>query len=410
MGAIGVLFFFAVAGATLKSDHPLRSGCGASDSVVANLPAGQQVEVRFALNGDGGACYKVAVEVDGKPLIGYVPAAALNRLDEFDAARRGGKAMNSPIIRRDTDAIVRNAVASRGSQHPASKATQLMEANQPREALEVLEKLLSINRKDPVVLALAGLASYRMDDLEHARLYWRESLDLEANPAIESMYRRLQRELAADKGSERTVGTRVELRYERGTVTTETARAMVESLDQELLRVSGQLGCPTSERIQAIVQSRQTYFSSTGAAGWSGGQYDGRIHIPIAEGQHIGAGTRRIFAHELTHACLHELGDWPGWLHEGLAQKLSGDVLSAADRARLKELAQKGALPKLERMAPGFGGMNAEQARLSYNLALAAADELMAGFGNIGLPNVMRNPSMLPRITEELDKRLGLSN
>jgi len=39
--------------------------------------------------------------------------------------------------------------------------------------------------------------------------------------------------------------------------------------------------------------------------------------------------TRQVFAHELVHACLANIGSWPAWLHEGLAQKLSGEPVSA---------------------------------------------------------------------------------
>jgi len=39
-----------------------------------------------------------------------------------------------------------------------------------------------------------------------------------------------------------------------------------------------------------------------------------------------------VIAHETTHACLTMLGEWPVWLQEGLAQKLSGEALAPAVR------------------------------------------------------------------------------
>ena len=46
------------------------------------------------------------------------------------------------------------------------------------------------------------------------------------------------------------------------------------------------------------------------------------------------ASMQRVFAHEVVHSCLANLGSWPPWLHEGLAQKMSGDQLRQASLVR----------------------------------------------------------------------------
>src|SRR6185369_16932074 len=104
-----------------------------------------------------------------------------------------------------------------------------------------------------------------------------------------------------------------------------SAREMLATLDQEFFRISGQLGCKAEEKIVAIAQSRSAYRKTTDAAEWNGGQFDGRIRVPVYDGQAMDASMRRALAHETTHACLSMLGKWPSWFHEGLAQRLSGD-------------------------------------------------------------------------------------
>jgi len=113
-------------------------------------------------------------------------------------------------------------------------------------------------------------------------------------------------------------------------------------------------------------------------------------------------------AHETTHACLAMLGEWPSWLHEGMAQKLSGQTLAPASRAELEQLAKAGQLPKLETLRQGWSGLDTQHARLAYSLALEAVDALYENFGNDGVRNLMRNPERLAIISAELDKRLGL--
>jgi hypothetical protein len=201
---------------------------------------------------------------------------------------------------------------------------------------------------------------------------------------------------------------RVVLRYEIGLIPVETARQMLGAIDQEYARIAAQLGCHPEERVIAIVQSRDAYRKTTDAAEWSGGQYDGRIRVPVAGGQGMDAGLRRILAHETTHACLSMLGRWPAWLQEGLAQKLSGETLAPAMVARIADMASKKQLPTLERLGQDWSRLDTSHAMVAYALSLAAVEIFCKDYAQYGLGNLLRNPERLAQVTAELDKRLGL--
>jgi hypothetical protein len=156
------------------------------------------------------------------------------------------------------------------------------------------------------------------------------------------------------------------------------------------------------------VQSPEAYRKATNAAEWSGGLYDGRIHVPLIEGAQFGPRTRRTFAHETVHACLANIGRFPAWLHEGLAQRLSGDTLPAAARQELQDKIRAGTVPKLEQMSQNWSNLSSQHARIAYNLALAAADALVENYASVGLRNVIRNPDLLAQATATIDKALGL--
>jgi hypothetical protein len=158
------------------------------------------------------------------------------------------------------------------------------------------------------------------------------------------------------------------------------------------------------------VQSWPAYRATTGAAEWSAGQFDGKIRIPVADSKAMDERTRKVFAHELVHACLANLGTWPSWLHEGLAQKLSGETTTPYMRNNLRVLMREKKVPRLENMSQSWSRLSAQHAAAAYALALAAADEFMDMYANFGIANVLRNPSMLPRVTAELDKRLFPEN
>jgi hypothetical protein len=294
----------------------------------------------------------------------------------------------------------------------AAHAAHLIETSQPAKALQVLEEVVK-KQRDPGLLALAGIAAWRSDDAKRALEYWRASIHLHPNSDLERLVRRVERETQADQSSQKIVGMRVLLRYDNSTIPVETARQMVGALDEEFGRVALNLGCPAEERIVAIAQSREAYRKGSDAAEWSGGQFDGRIRVPLSTGQSnvgqtLDASLRRVLAHEITHACLSMLGRWPAWLQEGLAQKLSGDTLDPALRRRITDMSRGGKLPRLSNLGQDWSRLDGEHARTAYALALAAVEILYETYHEDGVRNLIRNPERLAAITADLDKRLGL--
>ena len=407
MGALAALLSVALATHAVSVDqYPLRAGCSAEDRVIAHLGKGDRVEIRFALAGESGTCYKVTVHSGDKTLQGYVSAEAIADVEEFEQARRNAPSTNLPLVlRADTDTI-RKSVAGRGYQDPGAKAARLLDQNRPNEALQILEATLRANRGDAGLLSLAGYAAYRSDDMRQAMDYWQESLAMHPSPAVERLYKMAEREVREDKSGEKLVGMRFLLRYNRGQMDAATARQVVTTLDREFARVSAQLGCRAEERIVAIVQTPEEYRKTTDAAEWSGGQYTGRIRVAVLDQSRLGERTRRAFAHEIVHACLAGLGDYPVWLHEGLAQKLSGEVLTASQLARVKRLADAGQLPNLDNLSQTWSRMSTLHAAIAYNTALAAIDLFYQHYSGLGVRNLLRNPHMLPQITKDLDRRL----
>lgn len=403
---VSPVLIFLAALTIRQAETPLRSGCTASDGVVASLPAGTPVEIRFRL-ADGSDCIKIAAKNGAGEVIGYVSSSALTGLDGFEK-ERSSAGTAGPVPERQTLIIERSTSSGRGRDTEIERARDLLVANQPEQALELLEPAVQRYRTNPGVLLLAGLAAYRSDQLDAALGYWKQSLDLAPNASLTDMYGRVQREAAADPATERLVGMHIALRYTAQAVPMDAARAILGTLDQEYGRISAQLGCSSHERIVAIVLDRQTYLRSTGAAEWSGGWYDGRIHIAWAGEKTVGLEMRRGLAHELVHACLTSLGNnWPAWLQEGLAQKLSGDKLEPPVLQHLQQLAQAHQLPRLEELHPDWSRMSETEARQAYNLSLAGADALSNAYPSESLRNILRNPDSLPQVTRELDKKLG---
>src|SRR5690349_1103310 len=104
----GVLDAQTPVAVSVKEDNTvLRSGCAEDATVVQQLAAGNPIKLRFALSGEKVPCYKVAVEVGGRQIEGYLPATAIAGLDSFDKARKGA----AWVTVNEALAAVRNATS-----------------------------------------------------------------------------------------------------------------------------------------------------------------------------------------------------------------------------------------------------------------------------------------------------------
>ena len=402
--------------ATVKEDAKdgpvrLRSGCSSDASALTTLPAGAPVTIRYSISGESQPCYKISVEVAGKTLEGYLPASAIGGLEDFNQARRQAVWLDAATVVESIRSSAALPSLRGGSLQDADgvaqQAVNLIDASRPQKALELLQPQLKTHR-DPTLLAIAGVAAWRADDSKQALEYWRASLEIAPIPEVEKLYRQVERETKGDQSNDRLYGMRVLLRYESSTIPADTARQMTAVLDQQFARISSELGCSAEERVIAIVQSKDAYRKSTDTAEWNGGQFDGKIRVPIFDPRIVDSTLLRSLAHETTHACLTMLGHWPAWLQEGVAQKLSGDTLNAAQQKKLADLARQGKLPRLSNLKQDWSRMDAQHAAEAYALSLAAVELLWSDSGAAGVRNLLRNPDRLPQATAELDRRLGL--
>jgi hypothetical protein len=373
------------------------------------------VTIRSMMSGESTPCYKVAATIDGKTVEGYLDAGVIGGVEEFERARRDAEHLALGQVR---EAFHLSSVAAAGGGGAAGaqaarspeaalavQAMSLVDASQPQKALELLEPRLKKTR-DPDVLAVAGAAAWRADDTARALEYWRASLALQPNPQLEALYARLQSEAKNDRGSAKLVGMRVQLRYDSDTINADAARGILGTLDQEYGRITAELGCPGQERVLAVAQTREAYLKATQAAEWSGGQFDGRIHVPVSGAAGAGDELHRTLAHEMVHACLTMMGQWPLWLQEGIAQKLSGDELTAQARQKIGEAMRANKIPALTALGQDWSRLDAESAHTAYAESLAAIDVFYENYSGLGLRNLLRSPERVPQIAVDLDRLL----
>src|SRR5437660_12813276 len=130
---MAVLLSLVLMALAVKEDHAeLRAGCAVDSSVVATLPAGASLTIRFALAGGSTPCYKVASEIGGRTVEGYLPAGAIAGLEEFEKGRR-----EAPWL--ETAQVMSAIHTSEPLPSLAGQVMNLIDTSQPAKALALLE-------------------------------------------------------------------------------------------------------------------------------------------------------------------------------------------------------------------------------------------------------------------------------
>lgn len=434
----------------LSNDTPILKRCGEAVPVLALLPAGHEVTLRFAISGASKRCYAVWTRQGGVTFSGYVgrkdvkgAGAFEQTLRQASAARLVAEAIrtiripaNSIVaIERPEDsggelqAAVRLAIFELDAGRPSEverilakarppsqsreaallRAQALLQLTRPREALEIVRPALAAHPRDPDLLAVAGLSAYLADEPTAARSYLRESLEQSLNGGIETMLLKLEKEVEADESTQTAYGARFVLRYERSRLPPETSRRLLELFEAEANRISLELGCPLPSRQPVIVQSVESYRSATGTARWSAGHYDGRIRIAVPVQADAVPHVWQVFAHEYVHSCLARMARWPAWFHEGMAQRLSGETAQPADRILRLTLSSGAAMPSLSDLGDDWSRLSEERAVLAYAISRAAVDLLYEKLRPAGIRNLLANPGRLADLSAMVQSELAAS-
>jgi tetratricopeptide (TPR) repeat protein len=177
-----------------------------------------------------------------------------------------------------------------------------------------------------------------------------------------------------------------------GEASPDYAATVLRYLEEAYRDVVSRLGVAPAEPTGVVLYGKAAYLAahqhrfSFPTVGF----FDGRIHV--ASAAHPAGELRSLLFHEFTHAVFAERtgGDRPFWLNEGLAElaervsRGEGGV-SSSERASLRRRIDAGDWIPLERLAPGFGGLDEAAARVAYLEATAAAAWVESHAGGAGI-------------------------
>lgn len=154
-------------------------------------------------------------------------------------------------------------------------------------------------------------------------------------------------------------------------------------LEEAYMKVGSDLNFYPTDRIEAVLYTKEQFRDVTRSPAWAGALYDGRIKAPAGGIAEKSSELEKVLFHEYTHALVHRLshGRAPTWLNEGLAQYEEGQDDSRYADA-LREFARNGKKTfSLRALEGSFMGLTSSQAQSAYILSHSATRYIIREFG-----------------------------
>ena len=254
-----------------------------------------------------------------------------------------------------------------------------------QEAIKRLRRALELDPRLVIASRLLGRIAYAEGDAELAIRTYENALkhtpgDAELTGQLEAW----RRDAEVHRTFENRRFDRFRVMFE-GHEEASLAAQATSIFDSAFWRIGEKLGEYPTNTIVTILYTEKQFRDITRAPEWSGGQYDGRIRIPVAGASQKPELFERVLTHELTHAIVAGIvpGGIPSWLNEGLAQHFDGSDVQAA----AKRLKAHGRWVPLQRLERGFSHLTAAEAQIAYDESLLAVGVMLdrPGFGWIRL-------------------------
>jgi hypothetical protein len=194
------------------------------------------------------------------------------------------------------------------------------------QALSAARESMVYHPTDPSLLFLAGEVYYFQDRLALALDSWQQALAVREHPSIRDRIEKVRRELDTEQSYLAIPGNHFRIRYDGDGGSEDLAREVLEFLDDRIGDLSLRLDHFPASPLSVVLYPGREFHAATLADHNVEGLFDGKIRLPVGGVNRLTDPLRRVLEHELAHALIDSKsgGNCPRWLHEGIAQHLSG--------------------------------------------------------------------------------------
>lgn len=315
---------------------------------------------------------------------------------------------SAPAQNSDKKYRVKPEVAER-----INKAWEFYRKGQTRQTLDRLNPLLNQSELPPDVNILAGRSYFDQNNFSRASRQFREALDRlgnhESRSGVERYLNRANR-LQDLNLRERSFAHFTILRVPD--IPSSRVSNLNHDLEKARRRIGSDLDLMPERRITVILYRRPQYRRVVQAPVWSGGVFDGKIHIPLRKEDNDGYQQRTLY-HEYTHALIHKIArdNIPLWFNEGFATYQ--EYRQSYEHFEYRQLPSNSPpehIRNLEDISNMFRDTeNRENARLAYEFSYSLVKFMEERFGLSALKRILRETGRTSSFAESVENELGRS-
>jgi len=267
--------------------------------------------------------------------------------------------------------------------HPAFyRGNAVYQLKQYDLARTELEKARNLGGDTVEVLFLLGKVFYDTEDVRQAVELWELAVRTDPeNKALQALLVKAKRELAVDTGMGKGHSSRFILSYDSG-IKSDAADRVLGVLEDAYNQVGRDFGSYPESRVPVILYTGKDYREITGSPGWSGGQYDGKIRLPVGGMTEVPPSVRGVLFHEYTHVVVRELtrGNCPVWLNEGLAEIEEKKEFDSPMIALRKAILNATLLP-FSTLVGSFASLQGKNVNLAYQQSYSLVRYMVLTYG-----------------------------
>jgi hypothetical protein len=363
---------------------PLAGPAGADTIVLTN---GRVIEADRAWYEGSQLRYEKGGGVFGLPrtLVARVDSGTAESGPDPDVARaRERLSANDPAeaIKLLQAALARDP-RSLSALHALAEAQ--LGLGEARAARETAARAVRLDERNPRSHALLGTAYAAMGDRVAAELEYRESLRLHPDPDVERRLAELTPAPARVDGA-----AQFRLRYDGGEDHA-LGPAVLQTLGAAYTEYARRFGFRPQDSISVVLQTQEE-FQDARTPEWAAGVNDGSIRVPVGglQGRTLSARQVALLRHELAHSFIAARtgGNCPTWLQEGVSQWLEGGD-PTRDDAGLAAAARQGTLHPLLTLEAPFQSLPAAEVPRAYAESLSAVAHILRRRGEAGVVRLL---------------------
>ena len=266
-----------------------------------------------------------------------------------------------------------------------NQAQEAYERHQPNDALAALDQAIAVKPDLAQAYALRGQVEYDRQKLKEAQAAWQRALELDPTlPNLADRLAQVTEELPVESKFRGSSQAYFDLRYDRQLAEPIGNFDLRDALLDARRSVGSDLAYWPKYKIVVLVYSAESFRAlREEVPDWVGGQFDGKIRVPLPSARMDQTTVRQILFHEYTHALVHDLtsGQCPTWLNEGLAE-YEGRTQHSPPLQRLKAAHDSQQLIPLGELSEHFSTTrSADDVSVAYEQSYSLAAWLITRYG-----------------------------